>query len=159
MSDVVGLTPRPAWWTSDHWATPPSLIRKLELEFGAFDLDPACHHETAKAPKFYTPADDGLSQPWFGRVFLNPPYSNVTPWLEKAIAETTARRASLVIALLPVCTDTDWFHDFVLDRAEIRFIKRRVRFYGWGATMVTAPKFPSMFAIYRAALAAKEQKL
>lgn len=140
---------KPEWWNSDHWATPWPIVRHLEMEFGAFDLDPCCVVDTAKAPKFYTQADDGLTQPWFGRVFLNPPYSKPAPWLEKAIAETSTGGADLVVALLPVSSDTRWFHSLVKDRAEIRFIRGRVRFFGWQRTPITSPKAPSMFAIYR----------
>lgn len=139
---------RPEWWTSDHWSTPWTIIRRCEAEFGAFDLDPCCEVETAKAPRFFTPVEDGLRQHWFGRVWLNPPYSDPQPWLEKAIVETRANRASLVIALLPVATDTVWFHRCVKDVAKIRFIQGRVRFLGWHGTPIKAPKSPSMFAIY-----------
>jgi phage N-6-adenine-methyltransferase len=140
---------KPEWWNSDHWATPPEMVRELEREFGSFDLDPCCVPDTAKAVRYYTEADDGLAKPWFGRVFLNPPYSKPAPWLEKAIAETSAGRADLVVALLPASTDTRWFHTLVKDRAEIRFIQGRVRFYGWQRTPITAPKAPSIYAIYR----------
>lgn len=140
---------KPEWWSSDHWATPWPIVRQLEMEFGVFDLDPCCVPDTAKVPRYYTEDDDGLALPWFGRVFLNPPYSKPAPWLEKAIAETRSRSTALVIALLPVATDTSWFHDLVQGHAEIRFIKRRVRFFGWQNTPITSPKSPSMFAIYR----------
>lgn len=142
---------KPEWWNSDHWATPWPIVRMLEAEFGPFDLDPCCVSDTAKAPKFFTTAEDGLSQPWSGRVFLNPPYSKPGPWLEKAIRETTAGAADLVVALLPVSSDTRWFHELVKERAEVRFIKGRVRFFGWQRTPITSPKSPSMFAIYRKA--------
>lgn len=143
------LEGRPEWWNSDHWATPWPLVRGLEAEFGAFDLDPCCLPDTAKAPKFFTPEDDGLSKPWHGRVFLNPPYSKPAPWLEKAIHETTAGNAELVVALIPVSSDTRWFHRLVKGRAEIRFIQGRVKFIGWQRTPIPSPKAPSLCAIYR----------
>lgn len=143
------MSAKPDWWTSDHWATPPTLVHELAIQYGPFDLDPCCHAETAKAPKFYTPAEDGLSSPWHGKVFMNPPYSDVSPWLEKAIAETRAGRVEIVVALLPACTDTAWFHTLVQGHAEVRFLRGRVRFYGWMATPISSPKSPSMLAIYR----------
>lgn len=142
------ITCKPAWWSSDHWSTPSSVIKQLTAEFGAFDLDPCCRIETAKAPKFFVEADDGLSRRWYGHVFLNPPYSKPGPWLEKAIRETKAGRAKIVVALLPVRTDTRWFHDFVNGIAEIRFIKGRIKWIGWQGTPIPQPKDPSMFAIY-----------
>lgn len=141
---------KPDWWTSDHWATPESLVSDLEKEFGPFDLDPCCRIETAKAPKFFTKKENGLCQSWHGRVFLNPPYSNPKPWLEKANAETRFGNAYIVIALLPVRTDTKWFHDTVLGHSEIRFIKGRIKWIGWKGTPIPNPKDPSMLAIYRA---------
>lgn len=121
----------------------------LEQEFGAFDLDPCCRVETAKATQYYDQSHDGLRQPWFGKVFLNPPYSKPTPWLEKALKETVEKRVSLVVALLPVRTDTKWFHNLVLGRCELRFMKGRIKWIGWQGTPIPAPKDPSMFAVYR----------
>ena len=140
---------KPEGWSSDHWETPWGVVKELEAEFGVFDLDPCCTQATAKAPAFYTQEDDGLSKSWFGRVFLNPPYSKPAPWLEKAWSTTRSGSAVLVVALLPVRTDTRWFHSFVKDRAEVRFIKGRVKFIGWQGTPIPSPKNPSMFAIYR----------
>lgn len=91
-----------------------------------------------------------MVRPWRGKVFLNPPYSKPGPWVEKALRETTTGRATLVVALLPVCTDTRWFHSFVKGHAEIRFIQGRVRFLGWMGTPLGSPKLANMFAIYRA---------
>lgn len=139
----------PDWWSSDHWETPNSVVRALEEEFGRFDLDPCCREETAKASCFFTEADDGLEREWFGRVWLNPPYSKPGPWLEKALRETEAGRARLVVALLPVRTDTQWFHSLVKNRAEIRFIQGRIKWIGWQGTPIPSPKDPSMVAIYR----------
>ena len=140
---------KPEWWTSDHWETPPVYVTELEAEFGKFDLDPCCESKTAKAPKFYTKKEDGLSQPWQGKVFLNPPYSNPGPWLEKAIREIYEGRASLVVALIPASTDTRWFHRFVKSQAEIRFIQGRIKFLGWLGTPIASPKQRNLLAIYR----------
>lgn len=140
---------KPDWWSSDHWATPVHIVRELEDEFGRFDLDPCCRPETAKAPTFYTPEDDGLSKPWFGNVFLNPPYSAPAPWLRRALREMEGGGVDLVIALLPVRTDTRWFHELVNHRSQLRFIRGRVKWIGWQGTPIPNPKDPSMLAIYR----------
>lgn len=145
MSELV--TPRPPDWSSDKWATPPELVRDLEAEFGAFDLDPCCEEHTAKAATFYT--DGGLEKPWFGRVFLNPPYSNPRPWLDRAIQ--AMRDGCTVVAVLPASTDTRWFHETVIGHAEIRFLRGRVRWLGWSGTPIGSPKSPTIIAIYRQA--------
>ena len=152
MTDVMDAGPvKPEWWTSDHWSTPWDIVHRLEDEFGKFNLDPCCRDETAKADIYYTKKHNGLSMPWSGRVFMNPPYSRPGPWLEKAIQATTSMQeaATLVVALLPVRTDTRWFHQFVWGKAEIRFIKGRIKWLGWQGTPIPNPKDPSMFAIYR----------
>lgn len=145
--DERAVPPPPEGWTSDKWSTPPEMVRELESEFGAFDLDPCCEEHTAKAPTFYT--RDGVEQPWFGNVWLNPPYSNPTPWLMRARHATETGEAELVVALLPGATDTAWFHEQVLPFAELRFIRGRVRFYGWMGTPIGGPRWPSLLAIYR----------
>jgi phage N-6-adenine-methyltransferase len=142
-------TARPDWWTSDHWETPPQVIEQLSQEFGQFDTDPCCRPETAKGKQFYTKDTDGLAQDWHGKVFLNPPYSKPGPWLEKAIEQVQKGNASLVVALIPASTDTQWFHRFVKPHAEIRFIEGRIRFLGWMRTPIGSPKQPNLLAIYR----------
>ena len=82
-------------------------------------------------------------------MFLNPPYSRPAPWLEKAIKATTEEAANLVVALLPVRTDTRWFHRLVKDKAELRFVQGRIKWIGWQGTPIPNPKDPSMLAIYR----------
>lgn len=140
--------PDPREWTNDDWATPWEIVRGLEAEFGAFDLDPCCTESTAKAPKFYTKAQDGLGLPWTGRVFCNPPYSEKGLWLRKAYESSLA--GAFVVCLVPARTDAAWFHDWILGKAEIRFQRRRVIFRGSDG-MEHKTKRPidgTIFAIY-----------
>lgn len=135
-------------WTPDHWATPWPLVRELEKEFGVFELDPAANSENAKAPRFYSEAENGLVQPWAPhRCFLNPPYSNVTPWIRKAVEE--AANGALVVALIAVRTDRDWWHDVLMPHAEIRFQRGRQRFIGPDGTTIGRPVFASAVCIFR----------
>lgn len=77
-------------------------------------------------------------------VFCNPPYGRELPkWVKKCYEE--GRHAD-VIMLIPARTDTRWFHDYIYGKAEIRFIKGRLKF---GNAKQSAP-FPSMVVIYRA---------
>ena len=137
----------PHWWSTDHWATPPEFVRTLEVEFGPFDLDPCCLPFSAKAPRFYTPEQNGLLQPWGGRIWCNPPFSRPAPWIKRAIQ--AAKDGHLVVMLLPVKTDTLWFHELVLPHAEIRFLRGRLAFHGWKGTPLTRARFPNMLAIFR----------
>lgn len=146
--DERNLSARPAFWTSDEWATPPAVVAEWAREVGGFDLDVCCRAETAKAPQFYTKADDGLSQRWFGRVWCNPPFSDPSPWLRKAIAERN--HCEVIVMLLPASTDTRWFHNYVLPLAsEIRFRQGRIKFHGWQGTPIGSPKGGTVFAVYR----------
>lgn len=137
---------KPVGWSSDMWGTPPELVKEMEAEFGPFELDPCAEPQTAKAPRFFTIRENGLTAIWRGRVFLNPPYSNPTPWLQRAVEH--AREGNLVVALLPASTDTNWFHDLVLPNAEVRFIRQRVRFIGWRGTPIPSPIAPNLWAIF-----------
>jgi len=128
----------------DDWETPQWLFDHLNNEFG-FTLDPCATAETAKCPKYYTPSEDGLTQDWTGEtVFCNPPYSRTqTAWVRKCYEHGAA--GGVAVMLLPARTDTTRFHDFILNKAEIRFIRGRLKF---GRATESAP-FPSMIVIFR----------
>lgn len=130
----------------DDWETPQDFFDKLNLEF-FFTLDPCASYENYKCARFFTEASDGLIQNWGGEtVFCNPPYSNGQQnlWVKKCYEESLKPNTT-VVALLPARTDTARFHDYILDKAEIRFIKGRLTFVG---TDNPAP-FPSMVVIWR----------
>lgn len=124
------------------WETPQDLFDKLNAEFH-FDLDVCALPENAKCEKYYTPEDDGLSQPWNGVCWCNPPYGRtIGKWVQKAY-ETFAGGGTVVM-LLPARTDTKWFHEYIYNKAEIRFIKGRLKF---GNSKNAAP-FPSMVVVF-----------
>lgn len=124
------------------WETPQDLFDKLNAEFH-FDLDVCALPENAKCEKYYTPEDDGLLQPWNGICWCNPPYGRtIGKWIQKAY-ETFAVGGTVVM-LLPARTDTKWFHEYIYNKAEIRFIKGRLKF---GNSKNAAP-FPSMIVVF-----------
>lgn len=132
--------------SSDEWSTPQHIFDSLDAEFD-FNLDPCATESNHKCETFYTAEIDGLKQKWGGyRVFCNPPYSNIAVWVEKAFRETRNDN-TLVVLLIPSRTDTRYFHDYIYQRAEIRFIKGRLKF---GDSKNSAP-FPSMVVIFRGA--------
>lgn len=118
---------------TDQWATPQQFFDELNEEF-RFDLDPCADEENHKTEHFFTKEDDGLSKDWTGhRVFCNPPYGrDITKWVEKAFRSGTQDN-TLVVMLIPARTDTKYFHDFILHRAEVRFVKGRLKFGDGGA--------------------------
>lgn len=125
-----------------EWATPKKVFDSLNEEFH-FTLDPCCTHENAKCERHFTKEDDGLSKDWGGQVvFCNPPYGRELPkWVKKCYDES---RHADVVMLIPARTDTRWFHDYIYGKAEIRFIKGRLKFNDGKSS---AP-FPSMIVIY-----------
>lgn len=126
---------------SDNWSTPQDFFDKLDQEFH-FTLDPCSDLFNHKCKKFFTIEDDGLSQDWsHDVVFMNPPYGRqIYNWVKKAFFSNT-----LVVCLLPARTDTKWFHEFIYNKSEIRFINGRLKF---GGSKSSAP-FPSMVVIFR----------
>lgn len=132
---------------SCEWSTPQELFDQLDAEFH-FDVDVCETDENAKCKKYYTTQDDGLSKSWVGTVWCNPPYGRaIGQWIRKAFVE--AANGSTVVMLLPVRTDTKWFHEYIYGRAEIRFIRGRIKF---GGSKNAAP-FPSMIVIFKGASA------
>jgi site-specific DNA-methyltransferase (adenine-specific) len=153
---------------SDTWATPWRLFRAASERFGPFTLDVAALPWNAKAPRYFTPLDDGLAQSWRGRVWCNPPYSrgNLEAWTAKAYAEVEARRAQLVTCLVPAWTSDGWWHRHVLPprsrgtlasgevralvgrvHVTVRFLRGRVRFETEAGPAKTPP-FASALVVY-----------
>jgi hypothetical protein len=122
----------------DSRATPALLLARLDQEFG-FTLDP-CPFDPSGTAGASLWGKDGLRMSWAGqRVFCNPPYSDIAPWLAKA------DEANVAVYLLPSRTDVRWWHDAVIHRAsEVRFIRGRLCF---GDNSGPAP-FASIVAVF-----------
>jgi len=119
---------------TDDWGTPEYLYKQLDTEFH-FNFDPCPLH-----------ADfDGLKIDWTGNVFVNPPYSQVKAWLIKAQAELN-KNADVIVFLVFANTDTAWFHDYVYGKAELRFLRGRIKFVGFSKAGAMRP---SMLCIFR----------
>jgi len=123
--------------------TPKEIYDSLDKEFG-FDFDPCPIN-----PKF-----DGLEVDWKERTYVNPPYGKIPLWLEKAYSEIEKGNCKLIVFLLPVDTSTKWFHNYILGKAEIRFIKGRLRF-----TENKPAPFASMIVIFNAYLDSVQDEL
>jgi site-specific DNA-methyltransferase (adenine-specific) len=116
----------------------------LNKEF-QFTLDACALPENAKCRLFFTPEEDGLARDWSAHtVFCNPPYGRkISAWVEKCYRESRKRNTKVVM-LIPARTDTVYFHRFIYEIAEIRFVKGRLKF---GNARNSAP-FPSMVVIF-----------
>ena len=101
------------------WMTPPELFHRLEEELGLdFTLDPCTTPDNPLGtPYFYTEEDDGLKQDWAGHVvYMNPTYSNLTPWLKKAYTSRFSPK-TIVVGLLPVRTSPQYAEDYIFLRS------------------------------------------
>lgn len=130
--------------TSSAQSKRPDATKHWEAEFH-FTLDPCATPETAKCAKFYTEEDNGLVQDWTGEtVFCNSPYSDQqqTKWVRKCYEH--GLRGRVAVMLIPARTDTKRFHDYIYGKAEVRFIKGRLKF---GGCENSAP-FPSMVVVF-----------
>lgn len=109
---------------SVEWYTPPEIFEALDF---VFDLDPCSPGEGLSyvpARRHYTAADDGLSLPWEGTVFMNPPYGPHTKVWMRRLAEHGDG-----IALVFARTDVKWFQEFGTKADLVCFVDGRIRFF------------------------------
>jgi ParB family chromosome partitioning protein len=116
-----------------EWYTPARYLEPVRAVLGSIDCDPASS-ETAQATVgagcYYTADNDGLSKPWIGTVFLNPPYDlgRVTQFVDKLIAEYGAGRTTAAIVLVNAQTSAEWFSRLLSVAAAVCYPDHRIRF-------------------------------
>ncbi|MDF6270009.1 phage N-6-adenine-methyltransferase [Escherichia coli] len=109
----------------DLWRTPPALFAALDAEF-CFQLDAAAASHNALCRKFITAEQNTLETPWShfltipGYAWLNPPYSDITPFVKKAAAESKNQIGTVM--LVPADTSVGWFREAIEAASEVRFI-------------------------------------
>lgn len=155
--DLFGHEPAPAskWDVlfsakTDEWPTDQAVFDDWNRRAGPFTLDAAADSSNAKCVRYYDLEKNALAQPWAedagaGAVWCNPPYSDIDPFVAKALAESA--RGAVVVILLPARTDRPWFHAILAaqPRCEIWFCRGRLRF---GDAIHDAP-FPSFVVVMR----------
>jgi phage N-6-adenine-methyltransferase len=99
--------------TGNEWWTPPQYADSAHIVMGGIDLDPAsCPEANAVigAKTYFTEADNGLLQPWHGRVWLNPPYSANKEFAQKMLDEVSKGNVQEAVVLLGAhAIETQWF--------------------------------------------------
>lgn len=125
--------------------TPREFFDGVTRLFGAFDLDVCCNPPLTEplAPRFYTPIEDGLAQPWTRpeivgrptRVWCNPPYDNEGAWMLKAATE-----AAFSVVFVPAKTSMAWWRLVTRRAAILLFVQGRMKFVGmkWDAPFASA---------------------
>lgn len=110
----------------DLWSTPSELVEWMESEYGDYDIDAAASKENAVCEKFYSKETNCLKR-WWGsnkHIWLNPPYSNITPFVKKTIEQM--ENGNQIDMLLPCDTSTGWFYEAQQRAAEIIWITGEV---------------------------------
>jgi ParB family chromosome partitioning protein len=116
-----------------EWYSPPELIEAARRVLGTIDLDPASSaiaQENVQATTYYTKDDDGLSQPWKGRVWINPPYAPglVDAFVAKLVGHYRDGDVTAALVLVNNATETGWFRQLADAASAICFPTGRVRF-------------------------------
>jgi site-specific DNA-methyltransferase (adenine-specific) len=135
---------------NNGWETPVGLAMTLSDAVGGFDLDPCAatsdrRKARVKARVLLTKEDDGLTAPWRGKIFVNPPYSRgISDWIRKCLLES--QRGCLVVALIPARPDTMYWQDLIAGKADVFLLRGRLKF---GDGDNSAP-FPSAVVVWNA---------
>jgi len=123
VSRGIGGHHQPVEGRSNEWYTPPHVFEALGIDFDLDPCAPAGRLPWVPAKRFYSIEDDGLTQPWEGRVWLNPPYGpHTAAWLRRLAAHGHG------IGLVFARTDTAWFHDTIVAASAVCFVRGRLNF-------------------------------
>jgi phage N-6-adenine-methyltransferase len=132
---------------SSEWETPQDFFDELN-KIWQFTTDVCASKENHKCNNYFTKETNGLTQPWSGVCWMNPPYGReIGEWTKKAFESSVN---ATVVGLLPARTDTKWFHDYIyspqLDtiHQSMIFVRGRLTFVG---AKNSAP-FPSMIVVW-----------
>jgi len=128
----------------NEWYTPPQYIEAARAVLGTINLDPASSdiaNKIVQAERYYTAEDDGLSAPWDGRVWMNPPYSSdlIGKFSDKLAQHFVEGNITEAIVLVNNATETAWFQGMLIHAAAVCFISRRVRFIDMNGEPSGAP--------------------
>lgn len=115
--------------SDNEWYTPSIYIQSAKAVMGSIDLDPASNelaNETVRAETYYTEETDGLSQRWYGNIWLNPPYSSQL--VGKFVDKLTHSIFCQAVVLVNNATETSWFKQLVDNADAIVFTTGRIKF-------------------------------
>lgn len=137
MSGISGHE-KPNKGETDTWLTPLSIVESL----GRFDLDPCGFPGHNTAEKLICLPDDGFNTNWEGRVWLNPPYSEVGKWIQKLADHGNG------IALVFARTETKWAQEVLPRASSVLFLSGRIKFINPNKAKTGNAGAPSMFLAF-----------
>ena len=136
------------WWqteNNDGVATKRELWQPISVHIGGFDLDPASGCEpTPIADTTYTEADDGLTSPWFGTVWLNPPFSDKGTWYKRLVNQYENGEVDRAVAIATGDVSTEWFHNWFSTADVLCFLKGR----DWYIANGDSPTFSTQVGVW-----------
>jgi len=113
---------------NDLWETPPLILEDIMKKYDIHPvLDVCATSQNTKFEKYFTPEQDGLVQEWDEDFFMNPPYSEINEWMQKAYEQHRKHSVDALI-LVFAKTSVKWWHEYVEGKAETHFQKGRIRF-------------------------------
>lgn len=117
--------------SKQDYSTPPEFMRAIAVRFGVPAWDLAASSENTKAPRWLGTDQDSLSVKWHelnGLLWLNPPFANIGVWAEKCLRE--AALGARILFLTPASVGSNWYRDFIHERARVVFLNGRITFQG-----------------------------
>jgi len=130
---------------NNRWMTPAAILEAVLAAFGGvIDLDPSTEPwNPTGAVRFFTQANSGLAKPWPPvRIWLNPEYSPIEPWIDHALE--AERAGARIYMLVPVRTDAAYHHRLMAAATDVLFLKGRVKFMRLDGSSSGSPAFASM---------------
>jgi len=124
---------RTSFTGNNEWHTPCPEIELARAVLGSIDIDPASNtlaQQSVQALTYYTIENSGLDKPWYGKVWLNPPYAKplLSHFVDKLVKEREAGHVTEAIVLTHNFTETKWFQKLAYASNVLCFPKRRIRF-------------------------------
>lgn len=130
----IGTDPRSldASSESDGWYTPDWIVDRARQAMGGIDCDPAtcaAANAVVQAPTWYTSVENGLIQPWHGRVWCNPPYSAPLPWAQRMVREYEAGAITAGMMLLNCSCSPEWARLLWAKATAVCLLSTRINFW------------------------------
>lgn len=120
--------------SKQDYETPPDFMDAVVRRYGSIDFDLAAHAGNKKSENYFGPgspiAEDALAQSWDvidGNIWLNPPYDRIGPWARRCAMYKGPGR---ILFLVPASVGSNWFANFVYERAMVQLLNGRVTFVG-----------------------------